>query len=1486
MTSPNERVPLGECPVASTPFHTPGHNESVTMVKPPSPNQDDSLAPLSHLRSVHQKKLSKSVRHSLGHVALHAVTPQRLLWTTQRTSRLFDLLTRPALLFTPSLGIRLPFDPPTHDSVERRSSRLSMKKRNLPIDPDPCLLSVDGLIDCLYAIGNLVDQVYYDCADGVAPDQDEDFERSPTMLAANYFRKRLKPALTRLNELRLRLSDFKMGECIGRGACGIVRVVREVAPPHSVYAMKSQYKGAWLHHDPEGFQIMLERTVLAQAAAIENPWLPHLHYAFQDEKQLHLVMDYEPGGDLYIFLSKVGHLLDAEMIQFYAAEAIEAIHSLHQMGYIHCDLKPENFAIERSGHLKLLDFGSAIRLDADGRCVCPTMVGTKEYLNIELLRQRGRHNEEPLLVGPEYDYWAIGVLLYELFYGQTPFYDEDDEVMMQKIMDYKKSLKFPPGVDIPDEVIQLIRSLITTPSKRLTYEGLVRHSFFKNIDFSRLRQTPPPYLPPVGDQDDVSNFSGGGARTRDEAILDVSTNETFSPVRMKKSCPGSVFRSAYDIRYSSQGDPVKTNPPAVETNPIADSNDQENVDPTNTVRSSSQSPTILTVREAKEQAIREAAAVPVNEEIEEIEDIEWHGSECVRNLPFVGYTFTPGLVLLRNFTRGQTAASVAAGLGTSVMVATTTPFRPTTTVTRNKFDPFRQAAPSTPTILSSASPDQGNLNLTKSTAIGTEVELLTKLSTLEQRNEQLRQQVERLHTQQNERTEYLQSQIAKVWETAGALNDIKGAVDKLPDYILDRTTATFEQLLARIKQLQEKNSSLHNAVTRLQCFQSIVERFRILVSRLGSLPQDFVETDITDALHCLYQNSDLKEAPTAIVINGTNSTNLDDIDLVSHLVDFIIKQHRLTAERIAENRTAVEVANRELKEAWEASRQQIGTLDVMVADQRRARECENRLNREIQDLKQKLADAKEYQRDLRSRYMESEDKYFAARDRLTEETKHCSELKQQLHDAHMKREATESLLRETNLKLDRLQSSQDDLIMTDHLKAELETTRMQAHLAEIERSNAEQREAQLREQIVDLEHQLNSSRHDGSLLRDRYEKLKEAVAQMEKSLMNYPPSTDNTEFASIRQQLASTSQEKRKLANQVENMEMQLERLRINNTQLASQRDTARQEARQLQADLLREKESNDVAQQAAQSEIFKLTTITTQQGKLINHMCGLLPPEHRHLSVAMTEVRLDSVPRRSFLDPKRSSVKVTGHGGLKTTGYRNQKPNAHDLETGHVTGAPFIAAASAFFGRRRAGKDETTSDADDRLPRAETLLKQPSRLQKMVSKSRLRLKRSTAVPNQAQKHAESDFEPELNFGVDDHNQIFTEDECTIGCYSPGSTDDGLPIPIPPGTLIHNASDTGDSLSNAGSISSTPSTTESAPAGNPVNNRGSWQRPYRRSRRMKQHVGWADNEAQFTQPEPRDRNRSHLKLLKQLSKVLSKPKSNGSHRPDTDTHAS
>lgn len=114
------------------------------------------------------------------------------------------------------------------------------------------------------------------------------------------------------------------------------------------------------------------------------------------------------------------------------------------------------------------------------------------------------------------------------------------------------------------------------------------------------------------------------------------------------------------------------------------------------------------------------------------------------------------------------------------------------------------------------------------------------------------------------------------------------------------------------------------------------------------MPQDFVETDITDTLRCIYQDGAAENPSGSVIDSDSASQDLSDANLVHHLVSFIIKQHRLASERIAEGRAAVEVANRELKEAWEASRQQIGTLDVMVADQRRARECENRLNREIQ----------------------------------------------------------------------------------------------------------------------------------------------------------------------------------------------------------------------------------------------------------------------------------------------------------------------------------------------------------------------------------------------------------------------------------------------------------------------------------------------------------------------------------------------------------
>uniref|UniRef100_A0A0V0JBD3 Citron Rho-interacting kinase n=1 Tax=Schistocephalus solidus TaxID=70667 RepID=A0A0V0JBD3_SCHSO len=540
---------------------------------------------------------------------LHA--SQEKMYVAQRTRAIFNIIARPPLLHSPSFGIELPFTPKDSKAIISELEKANDELRDLACS-DACFLSIDGLLDGIFVARSAIEYLYEECS-AAHEVSDKDDVKTATLSVLDYFLGRVTPILNKLGTLRVGLKDFRMGEIIGRGACGVVRVVKELAPPNSVFAMKSQFKGTWLYHDPEGSQLLLERTVLAQAAMIDNPWLPHLYYAFQDETQLHLVMDYEPGGDMYIFLSKTAHLLDPEMIQFYAAEVVEAVHSLHQMGYIHCDIKPENFAIERSGHLKLIDFGSAIRLDPDGKCVCPTMVGTKEYLNIELLTQRKRSQKDALRVGPEYDYWAVGVFIYEMFYGYTPFYDEDDDKMMDNIRNFKTTLKFPKEVQISESAKDLIRRLICQPTQRLCYGDIVEHHFFQDVDFATIRQHTPPYLPPVGEVDDVSNFSGGASRIRDEQLLDMSADPPLSPSR---TVPHPLLSA--NLRQSE---------------------DIENIDPAQVT------PSVETNKWKKRQAIYEAATAPIKEDVQEVEDVQWQGPAYAQDLPFVGFSFTPGLLL-------------------------------------------------------------------------------------------------------------------------------------------------------------------------------------------------------------------------------------------------------------------------------------------------------------------------------------------------------------------------------------------------------------------------------------------------------------------------------------------------------------------------------------------------------------------------------------------------------------------------------------------------------------------------------------------------------------------------------------------------------------------------------------------------------------------------------------------------------------------------
>jgi citron Rho-interacting kinase len=120
-------------------------------------------------------------------------------------------------------------------------------------------------------------------------------------------------------------------------------------------------------------------------AHASSPWLTTLQYAFQDMHNLYLVMEFHPGGDLLALLDRCNGSLEEGMARFYLAELVLSVHSLHLMGYVHRDIKPDNVLIDSCGHLKFADFGSAAKLTAAGVVMSKMPVGTPDYIAPEVL---------------------------------------------------------------------------------------------------------------------------------------------------------------------------------------------------------------------------------------------------------------------------------------------------------------------------------------------------------------------------------------------------------------------------------------------------------------------------------------------------------------------------------------------------------------------------------------------------------------------------------------------------------------------------------------------------------------------------------------------------------------------------------------------------------------------------------------------------------------------------------------------------------------------------------------------------------------------------------------------------------------------------------------------------------------------------------------------------------------------------------------------
>lgn len=295
----------------------------------------------------------------------------------------------------------------------------------------------------------------------------------------------------------LSLTDFELTKVLGRGHFGKVILARHIRNGQH-YAIKALKKSDIISRE-EVDGLMAEKRIFQKATSIRHPFLVNLFSCFQTPSHVCFVMEYACGGDLMLHIHN--DIFNEQRATFYAACVVLGLQFLHENKIIYRDLKLDNLLLDSDGFVKIADFGLCKEGIGFGDTTT-TFCGTPEFLAPEVLTQATYTRAV--------DWWGLGVLIYQMLVGESPFSGDCEEEVFESIVNHE--VLFPRLLSI--EAVAIIRRLLRkNPTRRLgstenDAEDIKRHAFFRSINWSDLlaKKVTPPFKPTVRYADDVRNF--------------------------------------------------------------------------------------------------------------------------------------------------------------------------------------------------------------------------------------------------------------------------------------------------------------------------------------------------------------------------------------------------------------------------------------------------------------------------------------------------------------------------------------------------------------------------------------------------------------------------------------------------------------------------------------------------------------------------------------------------------------------------------------------------------------------------------------------------------------------------------------------------------------------------------------------------------------------------------------------------------------------